>query len=397
MPENKHTIQDLQQLQALPLSAKVRMTMRRIRGWIDYYGENGVYVSFSGGKDSTVLLHLVRSEFPDVEAVFVDTGLEYPEIKEFVKTFDNVTIIRPKKNFKEVILEFGYPFISKEISRAVHGANIYLDRLIDKENALTDRQTDRQKISYAHFMADMVGIPRRGEDKESEEWNALYKGAISSEEINQKIKFLTGTYTKKNGEKSSRYDYSRWAWLVDAPFKISHRCCDIMKKSPAHSYGHKTGKHPITAQMASESFIRTTTWMRQGCNAFDAANPVSNPMAFWTEQDVLLYIKQNNLEIASVYGEIVGDGEVEGQEMLPLFDKPSSFLSTTGCARTGCIFCGFGAHLEKDLGRFERLKMTHPKLYEYVMKDVEDGGLGYRKAIDWLNENDPKHKINIKC
>ena len=56
---SKHTINDLYQMQALPLSLKIRMTQRRIRDWVEYYGKDGVYVSFSGGKDSTVLLYLV--------------------------------------------------------------------------------------------------------------------------------------------------------------------------------------------------------------------------------------------------------------------------------------------------------------------------------------------------
>lgn len=57
---SKHTIGDLYQMQSLPLSAKIRMTEYRIRQWIDYYGEDGVYTGFSGGKDSTVLLHMIR-------------------------------------------------------------------------------------------------------------------------------------------------------------------------------------------------------------------------------------------------------------------------------------------------------------------------------------------------
>ena len=72
-------------MQSLPLSAKVRMTETRIRAWVDEYGEDGVYISFSGGKDSTVLLHIVRNLYPSIKAVFVDTGLEYPEVREFVK------------------------------------------------------------------------------------------------------------------------------------------------------------------------------------------------------------------------------------------------------------------------------------------------------------------------
>lgn len=96
----QHTLQELQQRQALPLNIKVAMTKTRIREWINYYGTDGVYVSFSGGKDSTVLLDIVRQEYPSIEAVFVDTGLEYPEIREFVKTFDNVTWVKPKLTFK---------------------------------------------------------------------------------------------------------------------------------------------------------------------------------------------------------------------------------------------------------------------------------------------------------
>lgn len=116
-----HTRERLKELQALPLERKVGFTAARIAEWYDHY--NGkVYVSFSGGKDSTVLLHIARILYPDIKAVFVDTGLEYPEIKEFVKTFDNVDIIRPKLTFKEVIDKHGYPVISKEVSKIVKEA-----------------------------------------------------------------------------------------------------------------------------------------------------------------------------------------------------------------------------------------------------------------------------------
>ena len=145
----KHTITDLHQMQALPLSAKIRMTENRIREWVDEYGVDGVYVSFSGGKDSTVLLHMARTLFPSVKAVFVDTGLEYPEIREFVRTFDNVEWLRPKMNFRQVIEKYGYPFISKEVSECVDGARKYL-------KILTDRQTDRQTMPHSLFMADWL-------------------------------------------------------------------------------------------------------------------------------------------------------------------------------------------------------------------------------------------------
>lgn len=127
-----HSIDELRQLQAMPLSIKVAMTKNRIREWIREYGEDGVYVSFSGGKDSTVLLDIVREEYPNVKAAFIDTGLEYPEIRDFVKGFENVDWLKPKMNFKQVIEKYGYPFISKEVGECVYGARIYLKEL-DKE------------------------------------------------------------------------------------------------------------------------------------------------------------------------------------------------------------------------------------------------------------------------
>ena len=136
---NKHTINDLYQMQSLPLSAKVKMTKERIEQWVEEYGEDGVYVSFSGGKDSTVLLHIARSIYPDMKAAFVDTGLEYPEIRQFVKSFDNVDWLKPNMNFKQVIEKYGYPFFSKEISECIADAKRYI-------KILTDRQTDRPAV-----------------------------------------------------------------------------------------------------------------------------------------------------------------------------------------------------------------------------------------------------------
>ncbi len=141
--EAKHSASDLIQYQALPLAAKINMTKLRIRAWVDHYGVDGCYVSFSGGKDSTVLLHLAREMYPEIRAVFIDTGLEYPEIREFVKKFNNVEWLRPKMNFRQVIEKYGYPFISKEVSECVYGARKYLTSLKDSGKVQTDRQHTR--------------------------------------------------------------------------------------------------------------------------------------------------------------------------------------------------------------------------------------------------------------
>lgn len=333
------TKDDLRQLQALPLELKIGLTKRRIADWVNYWGESGVYVSFSGGKDSTVLLHMVREKFPNVEAVFVNTGLEYPEIQKFVKSFDNVTILRPQMRFDEVIKNYGYPIISKDVSHKVYAA-------------------------------------RKGQ-----EWA---------------MGFVTGTAQKADGTKSA-YCCDKYEPLLKTDFICSHLCCDVMKKSPMKKFVRATGKKPMTAQMAAESRLREAQWLQKGCNAFDTAHPMSNPMSFWTEQDVLQYIKKYNIPIASVYGEVVYATEPEQMrvEEYGIENCGTEPLCTTGCARTGCVFCAFGAHMDKE-SRFLRLKQTHPRQYEYCIgggEYDENGvwkpnkqGLGMGHVFDELNK-----------
>ena len=122
----KHTITDLHQMQSLPLSAKIQMTQRRIEEWVDRFGEDGVYVSFSGGKDSTVLLDIARKLYPDLKAMFVDVPTQYVELREFVKSFDNVDIVKPKISFMEVCEKYGFPLISKEVSECVSHSKKFL-------------------------------------------------------------------------------------------------------------------------------------------------------------------------------------------------------------------------------------------------------------------------------
>ena len=402
-----HTMEELQMRQALPLNLKVSMTKTRIREWVRQYGTSGVYVSFSGGKDSTVLLHLVREEYPDIPAVFVDTGLEYPEIREFVKTFDNVVWLKPNLTFKEVIQKYGYPMFSKEISRVVSDARRFLAKLIDNQQSLGERQAN------ASMFADLVGIERRDKNNRND-FQDLKKGIIPDEVIDRfpaKAKMLFGKYPhRKKGETTNEYsrmyDKSKYLFMLDAPFEISNKCCDVMKKSPAHKYAKETGRYPMTAQMASESALRTSQWLKNGCNGFHMKSPISNPMSFWTEQDILLYIKMNNIPICSVYGDIVEDrasdpdavegqmtiSDMEGFENMGRFDAERLPLKTTGCQRTGCMFCGFGCHLEKEgEGRFERMKDTHPQVYDYVMRSEKQGGLNYKEVIDWINEHGNMH------
>ena len=213
---------------------------------------------------------------------------------------------------------------------------------------------------------------------------------------NRRLALVLGMFTKDKSHPikanipsndRSIFSQERYKFFLDAPFEISNRCCTTMKKEPAHRYTKETGKHPITAQMASESRLRTQKWVENGCNGFALKQPISNPMSFWTENDVLEYIVTYDLPICSVYGEVVEDYEKEGlvQGQLSFCDYKKIY-KTTGCDRTGCMLCGFGCHLDKEPSRFERLKETHPGMYGLLDK-VKNNGVTYREAIEWTNEH----------
>lgn len=154
-------------------------------------------------------------------------------------------------------------------------------------------------------------------------------------------------------ETGSAFNKGKWEFLLDAPFLISEQCCDELKKKPMKKYQKETGKVPFIATMANEGQLRQQRYLQTGCNAYNLGK--SQPLGFWTEQDILQYIKQYNLEICSVYGDVI---EENGK------------LTLTGERRTGCIFCTFGCHLEKSPNRFQRLKNTHPKQYNYCMNNL---------------------------
>lgn len=317
--ENVFTKSDLKTMQGWSLQRKIQVTQTRIFEW-QIKHKNNIYVSFSGGKDSTVLLDLARRVMPDIPSMFVDTGLEYPEIKEFVASYHNVDIKRPEMPFHKVIQKYGYPVISKE----------------------TAKNIDYGRKAKLH-----------GDQK-------MYDYYINGHRHN-----------KKTGK-----DYifmplpQMWHPLLESDIPVSNRCCQIMKKNPAKLYEKETGLHPIIGEMADDSKEREMNYLRSGCNAFNTKRPISKPMGFWTEQDVLEYIYMTQLPICSVYGDVV---LVDGK------------YKTTGVNRTGCIFCMFGCHLQDEPNKFQQLNVTHPQLHDYCIRPVENKGLGIGKVLDFID------------
>ena len=282
---NKETLAARQQL---PLEQKVAITRQRILEF-DAAMDGDVYVSFSGGKDSTVLAHIARETLGEVPLVFCDTGMEYPEVRDFALAMAT-EVIKPKKTFKQVIEQYGYPFPSKEQARYVHDV-------------------------------------RHGTER---------------------MRKLRLDCSRGRGYTLSK----KWYPLIDAPFDVSDYCCSVMKKHPFTEYEKRTGRRRIDGTMAEESSLRMNRYIANGgCNVL-SKRPHSNPMAFWTEQDVLRFAVENGIGLASVYGSIVADGDT---------------LRCTGVKRTGCMFCMFGAALEKSPNRFELMRQTHPVQYRYCM------------------------------
>jgi 3'-phosphoadenosine 5'-phosphosulfate sulfotransferase (PAPS reductase)/FAD synthetase len=257
------------------------------------YTNGKCVVMFSGGKDSTVLLHLARRIYPEIKAVFVNTTNEFLEILKFVRNTENVDEIRPKITFIDTVKKYGFPLISKITARKIHDIKYPTDR-----NILTVN---------------------------------LYKTGFN-----------------KNGEYHSL--------LIDEQFDVTNKCCEILKHKPLEKYQKENSVYPIIGTMAENSQTRRKNYLDHGCNILNSKTSKSRPLSIWTDKDIWDYIKMFNVPYCNIY------------------DK--------GEKNTGCAYCGFGCHLEKE-SRFERLKTLEPKRYEQMM-NLENNGITYSEAIQTI-------------
>ena len=303
--------QELYQRQGWTLNKKIDHSVGAIEAFISQT-EKVPYVSFSGGKDSTVLLDLARRFVDrDIKAVFCNTGNEYPEIVRFVRSTENATIIRPLKKVREVLDNYGFPLISKE---QAHGI----------------RQVKTTK---------------------SEKLRSIR---------------LYGTDPKKGHTTGKIAD--RWQYLINKPFMISEKCCDCLKKRPFEIYQKETNEVPIIGVMAGESDQRKRQYVKRGgCNSFDG-KVASYPISIWTDRDVWEYLRK--------------------------FKVPYCELYDKGHTRTGCMVCGFGAHIEK-VSRFELLYDLHPKAYQTFM-NYTNNGVTYREALRTVGIQLPDENRQLK-
>lgn len=315
---------------ALPLFDKIQWTIERYIDFVEVYEKEGVYIAFSGGKDSQTLSDIIdrlhagemmeylRLEYVTMYKLFVqgkpappkafcDTGLEFPEIRKHVLKFGNVTRLTPKKKWKDVVKEYGFLIGSKKVSRMI---------------------------------ADLRNPTER---------NAASRNL-----------YLTGM--KRDGTNSKNFKLPKaWRKLINAPFNVSSKCCDIFKKEPFKIYEKETGRMPIAATTAQESDMRRISYLQTGCNSFGNKDGYSRPFSIWGDNDVWAYHDKYGLRFAEVYYErTIGKIVVEPE------------------LRTGCMFCLIGQ--PKDIERrFDRLEVTHPSQFAILMEAI-----GIRTVFDWI-------------
>lgn len=284
--------QTLSSLREMNLESKIIQTKYLIRQAVSEFGLEKVYISYSGGKDSTVLSHLAKSIYPNILHLFANTTNEYPETIKHIKwerekNGTNVMTVIPVDahgeiwNFKKVVERYGYPIFSKRVSNAIR----------------------------------------------------TYQHALSAR-------------TKKNSEDYIERNFKKYSKYKELP--ISDKCCDKLKKEPLRRKAKELGlKCAILGILASESYQREKDWLEYGCNIFhERKDNQSRPIAFWTAEDIQEYIEKYNVKISDLY--------------------------SMGYKRNGCMYCGFGVHLEpKGRNRYQRLKETHPIQYEYFIKNFE--------------------------
>lgn len=333
------SLEELKRRQQFSLKEKIKWTIERYIDYVEVYTTDGIFLGFSGGKDSQTLkdiidrLHsgkmdeylsneylflynkLIKGKISP-ESVFCDTGLEFPEIRKNVKLHDNVVWLKPKMIWTDVVTNIGFLIGSKKVSRMV---------------------------------SDLLNPTERNK--------------------NSRTLYLTGL--KQDGTKSTNFKMPKiWKSLLNAPFKVSGKCCDIFKKEPFHRYQKETGKQPITATTAAEGSMRKLSYMANGCNSF-GDKPMSRPFSIWLDKDVWDYSEMYNIRFAEVYYR----REVEFMEN----DGTLVMITVDGEDRTGCMFCLVGRPKEIK-NRFDRLRLTHNKQYRFLM----DGKVNLRRVLEFL-------------
>ena len=209
--------------------------------------ENNAYISFSGGKDSTVLSRLIDEALPNnnIPRVYLNTGIEYKSIVQFVERErekdKRITIVMSKQNIRTMLEEVGYPFKSKEHSQKV--------------NCYQNSGMTKTVINY------------------------LGQGT--------KTDFLCPEKLKYN-------------FTPDFKIRVSDKCCRKLKKEVADKWAEEN-KRPIkiTGMRKAEGGLRTS---HNACTIFDEGNLLKfHPLQPLEESFIDWFIAERKIELCELY------------------------------------------------------------------------------------------------
>lgn len=344
--------------QTWPYEAKVRHARRMVD---NFYGEicnvqeRNVHVSV-GGLDSITLLIFIRDVCHlDVPGISVSC-LEDKSVQKIHKEL-GIECLKPLKSKVEVLQEFGWPVLSKEIA----GKISLLQRATEKNATVRHAILTGETGEYG-------GNKTGSRMKMSQKWLEKFGGA---------------------DPEGAALGYAA------APFKVSDRCCYYLKERPCDIWAKEHNSVPYLGLMASEGGRRAKSLAMNGCNYYSKSATRSAPFAIFSRQDLLQLALDLNVPVPEIYGTIERD--------------ESGRLYTTGAQRTGCSMCGFGVHLEKRPHRFDRLYERNPKEWEFWMKnavvDPETGErYGWGRILDYIGvpwtpeslQGEPEGQLNIE-
>lgn len=318
---------------------KIDVATARVLEWTEICADAGANYAVSvGGLDSIVLLLFVRKILGDCEGISV-SSLEDISIQRVHRDL-GVKAIKPDMNFVEVLNKVGFPVLSKQLAGKIEHLQI------PREEA------DQRKLYYNHAL--MTG--------ETGPWG----GFVYSESMkldDEILELFGGHYADDRPDLCCKC----------APFKVSDKCCEIMKENPSKRYQKEHNIYPFLGLMQIEGGQRRFSLRKYGCNYVGKDTIRSCPFNYFSRQDLLTLALDLKAPVPEIYGEIVRD--TDGK------------LKTTKAQRTGCNMCGFGVQLEARPHRFDRLRERNPKYWHFLMYECvtdETGTYGWGRVLDYL-------------
>lgn len=237
----------------LDLNEKIEISKEIIEEFYENVNKNSdekIYIASSFGKDSVVLIDLVREIYPEIPIIHSDTGLELKGVYETKKLYDNVLTVHPLKEMDEIIKEYGYILpIGKRKTTTLRRARDFIKK---------------EKYDNVSFKK-LAGKGKFG------------KGSLFNEE--SALKYIV------------------------CPFKISEKCDELLKQKPLSQFAKKNGyKYYYRGITYDESIRRKSILMKKGFNNMESN---SSPLGHWNTSEILEYISAKKISYGDYYGEII--------------------------------------------------------------------------------------------